>query len=407
MAPVRWSELPLDLLTSIGTRLDNRIDVLRFRSVCSSWRNSIPPFRKWPHRRFTLPNRRGSLRLTRTTVLRLQPIHTPPDSPPPKPWLIRVSESSKTRLLNPLFDMEIKPLTPLLVNLSQFRISEIGRSYQVKYVDLADFGFFTNAEEDWPIRFDKVVFLSDIDRTGGGRNTDDAVVVALQSHHHIFGGHLAAIKLGEDEFMPIAYSTVNEFHDIIHFNDLIYAVDVYGNCYTVDSLLNISLIVPHTNGQLAGKKNLVESARELIMVERFSTKHDIEEFNCRGNCIFFVDEYCMLFDNNYHDQYDELRILGEMEIGVFNLEDSSVGPLVLEDEVEHLEDEVVEHLEDEAEHLGDEAEHLGDEDESLGDEEESSGDDEESSRDEDESSGDEDESSGEDNCPKIISTYTV
>ncbi|XP_058185175.1 F-box protein SKIP23-like isoform X2 [Rhododendron vialii] len=381
MALVLWSELPRDLLKSIGTRLDNRTDVLRFRSVCSSWRNSIPPFRKWPLQRFTLPNGHGSLCLTATTVYRLRPIDTPPDSPPPKPWLVRVSDSRETQLLNPLSDVQIKPpCRPLLVNLSQFRISEIGRSYRVNYVDLADFGILANVEQDWAIHFDKVVFLSDTDG-------DDAVVVALQSHHHIIGGYLAAIRLREDEFMPIAYSRGNEFHDIIHFNGRIFAVDVYGNCYTVDALLNISLIAPQLNGQVAGKKNLVESSGELIMVERFFNKTwydeengvsitevsggnemqswfrvykldeeehtwveltnlgdrmlfvgkdccfsvsgtDFDGFDCRGNCIFFVDEYCMLFDENYHDQYDELRVLGEMEIGVFNLEDSSVGPLV-------------------------------------------------------------------------------
>ncbi|KAI8536907.1 hypothetical protein RHMOL_Rhmol10G0293200 [Rhododendron molle] len=354
MAPVQWSELPRDLLKSIGTRLDNRTDVLRFRSVCSSWRYSIPPFRKWPLQGFTLANGHGSLRLTATTVYRLRPIDTPPDCPPPKPWLVRVSDSHETRLLNPLSDVQIKPpCSPLLVNLSRFRISEIGRSYRVNYVDLADFGVLADIEQDWAIYFDKVVFLSDTD-------DDDAVVVALQCHHHIIGGYLAAIRLKEDEFMPIAYSRLNEFHDITHFNDRIYAVDVYGNCYTVDASLNILLIAPQLNGQVAGKKNLVEASGELIMVERFFNKTwydeengvsiievsggnemqswfrvykldeeehkwveltnlgdrmlfvgkdccfsvsgtDFDGFNCRGNCIFFVDEYCMLFDENYHE----------------------------------------------------------------------------------------------------------
>ena len=40
---VNWSELPPELLSTIGNHLDASIDVLRFRSVCNSWRSSISP----------------------------------------------------------------------------------------------------------------------------------------------------------------------------------------------------------------------------------------------------------------------------------------------------------------------------------------------------------------------------
>ncbi|MCI02024.1 F-box protein, partial [Trifolium medium] len=35
-----WSELPKDLLNLISERIDNEIDFIRFRSICSSWRSS-------------------------------------------------------------------------------------------------------------------------------------------------------------------------------------------------------------------------------------------------------------------------------------------------------------------------------------------------------------------------------
>ncbi|XVF45604.1 hypothetical protein PTKIN_Ptkin02bG0219700 [Pterospermum kingtungense] len=38
-----WSQLPPELLPLIAKRLETRFDVLRFRSVCSSWRSSFPP----------------------------------------------------------------------------------------------------------------------------------------------------------------------------------------------------------------------------------------------------------------------------------------------------------------------------------------------------------------------------
>ncbi|KAM0970158.1 hypothetical protein FF1_018284 [Malus domestica] len=41
-----WSDLPKELWSAIGNRLDNRLDVLRFRSVCNTWRSSVSPFQQ-------------------------------------------------------------------------------------------------------------------------------------------------------------------------------------------------------------------------------------------------------------------------------------------------------------------------------------------------------------------------
>ena len=37
----QWADLPKELLEIIGKCFDSRIDVVRFRSVCSSWRSSV------------------------------------------------------------------------------------------------------------------------------------------------------------------------------------------------------------------------------------------------------------------------------------------------------------------------------------------------------------------------------
>ncbi|GMY11131.1 putative F-box protein At1g65770 [Fagus crenata] len=55
---VECSDLPMELLERIGKSLDTRIDVLRFCSVCNSWRSSIPSSSfhsnspRFPHPRF-------------------------------------------------------------------------------------------------------------------------------------------------------------------------------------------------------------------------------------------------------------------------------------------------------------------------------------------------------------------
>ncbi|KAK9948291.1 hypothetical protein M0R45_003875 [Rubus argutus] len=46
MDSVKWSDLPKELWPIIGKFLHTRIDVLRFRSVCSLWRSSRPPFER-------------------------------------------------------------------------------------------------------------------------------------------------------------------------------------------------------------------------------------------------------------------------------------------------------------------------------------------------------------------------
>ncbi|MCH91335.1 F-box protein, partial [Trifolium medium] len=38
-----WSELPKDILNLISERIEDEIDLIRFRSVCSSWRSSSIP----------------------------------------------------------------------------------------------------------------------------------------------------------------------------------------------------------------------------------------------------------------------------------------------------------------------------------------------------------------------------
>ncbi|AES58687.1 hypothetical protein MtrunA17_Chr1g0146381 [Medicago truncatula] len=38
-----WSKLPKDLLNLISKQIDNEIDLIRFRSICTNWRSSSIP----------------------------------------------------------------------------------------------------------------------------------------------------------------------------------------------------------------------------------------------------------------------------------------------------------------------------------------------------------------------------
>ncbi|KAK2440291.1 F-box protein SKIP23 [Trifolium repens] len=50
-----WSQLPTELLQLISEKLKSEFYLLRFRSVCSTWRSSIPNNRPNHHLPFKLP----------------------------------------------------------------------------------------------------------------------------------------------------------------------------------------------------------------------------------------------------------------------------------------------------------------------------------------------------------------
>ncbi|MCH92379.1 F-box protein, partial [Trifolium medium] len=117
MAAVDWSELPKELLNLISQRFDIELDLLRFRSVCSTWRSSsipnhyhILPF-KYSFNNFGYTNKRDN---TSSSHISKQNIYLIKPSPPQqqqqqdqtllRPWLIRTSQTShdKTKLFHPL-----------------------------------------------------------------------------------------------------------------------------------------------------------------------------------------------------------------------------------------------------------------------------------------------------------------
>ncbi|KAK2440310.1 F-box protein SKIP23 [Trifolium repens] len=128
MAAVDWSELPIELLNLISQRFDIELDLIRFRSVCSTWRSSsipnhyhILPFKypypvTFPNKRNTLfnPRNRGtssSRHISKQNVYLIKPSPQQQQQQQQqenqtllRPWLIRTSQTShdKTKLFHPL-----------------------------------------------------------------------------------------------------------------------------------------------------------------------------------------------------------------------------------------------------------------------------------------------------------------
>ncbi|KAK9287025.1 hypothetical protein L1049_015433 [Liquidambar formosana] len=73
----KWSQLPKELLELIAQRLKTTFDILRFRSVCSSWRSSVPPKPRCLPYRFpsppddVIPDMAGDIFISKRTIFHL------------------------------------------------------------------------------------------------------------------------------------------------------------------------------------------------------------------------------------------------------------------------------------------------------------------------------------------------
>ncbi|CAN8269652.1 unnamed protein product [Cochlearia groenlandica] len=108
-----WSTLPKDLLDLISKSIESTFDLLRFRSVCSSWRSSADPKPPLPsHHLPILPDNRTSLfpdsavgfRLSQRSVILLKPRDDAADL---FGWIVKIEEEDvesprKVTLTDPL-----------------------------------------------------------------------------------------------------------------------------------------------------------------------------------------------------------------------------------------------------------------------------------------------------------------
>ena len=272
---VEWSELPELLLAKIGECLDTRIDNLRFRSVCTSWRASTPPFDSISHRRFPLdfPNpfpfpfakpmsdsvdayyedcltlfkRKCTLR--QSILYRLQRLHP---SPSDKAWSIEV-EGRKLCLFDPHRERYEFPNN---FNLLDFQHLELTRAYSLEMdPDLYNF-FFVH----------KVVMYPN---SPSIKLNDSHVFVIYEFD---FGQYrkLRHAKCGDESWTSVGEDK-EDFNDVIVFEGRFYVVDRFGIVYWINvSSLQLQQLYPRiSDGELGTYKYLVESAGSLYVVDEY------------------------------------------------------------------------------------------------------------------------------------------
>ncbi|KAJ4841607.1 hypothetical protein Tsubulata_004884 [Turnera subulata] len=255
----QWADLPRELLQLIGKHLDSRIDVYRFRAICTSWRSSVPLL---PHNQFPLRRRPLYLSadafLSPVTICRVESAHlelsAASSSPavPSRPWLTKVLESTQgeKQLLIPLSNYQITTLpgtTPKSLDLLRFRLVELTRAYML----VASSARSVSGVSKVVVFPDYVVGVE-----------EECVVLAIFPR-----GKLYYWRYGDQDW-TLSDKGNHCFHDIIVYKGQLYVIDRSGTVYWIDSSLNIVQYSPLLYG-CGGKKNLVESCGDLYVVDRY------------------------------------------------------------------------------------------------------------------------------------------
>ncbi|KAL8060122.1 hypothetical protein ABFS82_02G003900 [Erythranthe guttata] len=366
-----WTTLPSELLHLISQHLPTSIDLLRFRSVCATWRAAAPPPPSVPIRSSILPNSGISdtswgFYLSKRTVYYLESPSTDQSS-----WIIKLERDNPARmhLLNPLDRSQFKPLPdnfPKIFNFFDLRVKELGEEYALQYINFRPMA--SSIGEAGNLYMEKVAVMND---SCGG-------IVLLTIH---VSGKLVVYKPGDEKWSVID-DLPSPYDDVILREGRFCAVDNTGRMVVVNVAdLTVSVVANSVFG--GDKKFLVELKGELLLVDMYlsigpaddlgynegfefyeefdgfmsertvkfevfrldenvgkwvevsdlgdtmlflgdnctfsaSASEIFRDNSCKGNCIFFTDQYCNREDD------DGVWKIG---VGVFDMESRSIGPI--------------------------------------------------------------------------------
>jgi hypothetical protein len=85
-----WSKLPNDILLLIAERVETQIDLLHFRSVCTSWRSSVHPRKPRCLKIPTYdPRVADHFYLSEHTIYLIELPENPDQTAPPERWFVK------------------------------------------------------------------------------------------------------------------------------------------------------------------------------------------------------------------------------------------------------------------------------------------------------------------------------
>ncbi|XP_027342021.1 F-box protein SKIP23-like [Abrus precatorius] len=246
-----WSELPKELLHLISKHLESPLYLLRFRSVCSSWRSSS----------FPLPITLSNHPISHTFSLSTRTLFliTPPNDHS-LPWLIKIAHQprSTTRLYDPLSGFLLKRHRFLL---DLYHLPVLHLAHEFSLADTCPNSLY----------MEKVV-LSCLTP-----QNDRFVLLTI----HI-SGKLALFKCGDSDWTIIP-DMPTPYDDVCVFERGLYAVDNTGRTVKVGLDSGLDLVAEPVFG--GDKKYLVESEGELLLVDKYLSSN----YFCSSG--LFFEEY--------------------------------------------------------------------------------------------------------------------
>ncbi|XP_061998354.1 F-box protein At4g35733-like [Rosa rugosa] len=276
---LQWCDLPKELWQMIGKFLETRVDVLRFRSVCSLWRSALPPDLDpidspplplgFPHAGEEPP-----AAVSQTTVYRLQSLIAGEGSDESLPFLVKLEEANcgEMRLLHPITNWQLRlSITPTIkeFNLLDYRVVELVKLYSLKYA-------YTKIDVTY---VNKVVVLP-ADHLSLG---EDFVVFMIYR-----GGKLAVMRYGDESWIRVDENN-SHYDDLIVYKGQCYVVDKWGTISWISQALQVIQYSPPLCG-FGAHKHLVECCGGLCVVDRYLGSEPQRKFNyihCDGEVVDF------------------------------------------------------------------------------------------------------------------------
>ncbi|XP_009609928.1 F-box protein SKIP23 isoform X2 [Nicotiana tomentosiformis] len=314
-----WSQLPRELVDLISKYLSFEIDFLRFRSVCSSWRSSVPPkpYPNTPSRFPILPNNgiaenSWGFKLTKTPLYLISPPkQTTSSDDNHGGWILKLDRENpqRMRLLNPLSRSQFKPLPsnfPKNLDPSQYPILELGQEYTLQFIkyrpranSIADAGNLYM--EKVAVRLEEDGFL-------------------LLTIH--VSGKLVMYRSGDTKWSIVDDSSL-PYDDVILKDGNFYAVDNTGKGVLVKlsdgSAPELTIVGQSVFG--GDKKFLVESCGELLMVDKYLSIGPEDDLGYNENVEFYEEFDCYMSERTV--RFKVYKLDGEMQrwVEVTDLED--------------------------------------------------------------------------------------
>ena len=369
-----WSELPLDLLQVISNLNYTSSNTRHFRSVCSSWRSSVPPkpsthFHPHTIKFFSSHLHHLDLRLAKQTIFLISLSSDPNSS-----WVIKTEEQKLGvfHLLSPFSNKNlIKNSNFNILELSNVNTLEIGHEYVLHSIGgngVGDLSLYNMENE-------KVACV--------GENGNFTILSTHSSSGKLLmyksilqeWAFLEGDALGYDDRSEFVYDWSLRYVDVAEYDGKFYAVTDYGRTVIIDYINNSSVVVSVMVKSITGgdKKYLVKSSDELLLVDLYTCSVDeslevnaIDVYKLEndekkwvlltslGGRVIFLSKYlsfstsnvmglkrnCIYFssknlgrkfyekkDRNIDDDWDEDVVKSSDEIGVFDYEKGDFGSL--------------------------------------------------------------------------------